>query len=183
MHQSPSLFKKSPGLQTHGLLHASLDKIKACAMFFIAVSNIVSECVIMHAKGSLFHNDLCSSKPFQIAYEVTIYRLLFLLFFSAVPNGFKYRWNAPFSILVFKIVSVVPNRFTCRQNAPFTVPVFKIISVIPNTVRKHHLLSLFSKFPGGYPRPHASLCFGTKYVLFFLLKFQILFKKVSKGKL
>ena len=46
--------------------------------YLIAVSNIVSECVVMHAKASLFPNDLCSSKSFQIPSEVTIYRLLFL---------------------------------------------------------------------------------------------------------
>ena len=46
----------------------------------IAVSNIISECVIMHAKTSLFENDLCSPKSFQIPPEITIYRLLFLFF-------------------------------------------------------------------------------------------------------
>ena len=101
----------------------------------------------------------CSSKLFQIPSEVTIYRLLF---FSAVPNRFKYRQNAPFIVLVFNFSSAVPNSFECRQNtpfsvlvlkkicevpytcsircrqnAPFIVRVFKIISVIPNCYKYH----------------------------------------------
>ena len=187
-------------------------------------------------------------KSFQISPECTIQRLLF---FTAVPIRFKYRQNAPFSVLVFIFSLQFQIFFKYRQNAPFSVlvfmfslqfqivsntvrmhhlvslfsfflfsfksfqipsectiqrPCFHFFSSVSNTVRMHHLaslfskfsakfqivlnavkkhqlLSLFSKFPGGYPSPRASPCFGTNYVLFVLLKFQISFKKVSKGNL
>ena len=93
-----------------------------CSSFFIVVSNIVSECVIMHAKASLFQNFLSISKLFQIPSECTIYRPCFILF-SAVPNRFQYHQNAPFTVLV---------SFYSLQS--------KIVS---NTVRMHHLPSLF----------------------------------------
>jgi len=55
----------------------------------------------MHAKTSLFQSDLCGSKSFQI------------------PSF----WNEPFTVPVFKLFSVVPNNFKYRQNAIFTVSV------------------------------------------------------------
>ena len=84
MHQSTSLFsQKKSGIASARPSSRPLNEVKACAFIFfylIAVSNIVSECVIMHAKATLFQNDLCSSKSLQIASEVTIYRLLFFFF-------------------------------------------------------------------------------------------------------
>ena len=50
-------------------------------------------------------------------------------FFSAIPNRFKYRYNAQFTILVFI--------FFCSSN-PFQ---------LPSGVRMHAVETLFSKFP------------------------------------
>ena len=141
MHQSPSLFKKSPGLQTHGLLHASLDKIKACANFFIAVSNIVSECVIMHAKASLFHNDLCSSKSFHIPSECTIHRPCFQ---NYLCNS-KYGQKAPFTVLVFKISRRLPSS-SCFPLFWYKICIIFLIEVsniVQKSVKRQALATLF----------------------------------------
>ena len=108
-----------------------------CYFFLIAVSNIVSECVIMHAKTSLFQNDLCSPKSFQIPSEITIYRLLFLFFLCSSTS--------------FQIPSesnIYCSSFQIFQEAT-------LVLMLPS-------------------------CFGTKYVLFFILKFQISFKKCQR---
>jgi len=83
---------------------------------------IVSNTVRMHHLPSLFHFILCSSKLFQIPSECTIYRPCFI-FFSAVPNCFKYHQNAPFTVLV---------SFYSLQ-----------FQIVLNTTRMHHLPSLF----------------------------------------
>ena len=132
----------------------------------------------------------------------------------------------------FKYFSEVPNRFKYRQNAPFIVLVFRMFSafqIVSMAVRMHHLASLFSKLSLQFQivsmpsectlqRPcfqnylcnsklsqipsestlycpcfqnfqEATLvlmlpsCFGTNYVLFFLLKFQISFKSVKRQAL
>ena len=56
-------------------------------VFLIVVLNIVSTSVIIHAKTSLFQNDLCSTISFQMPSKYTIYRPCF--HFSAVPNRLK----------------------------------------------------------------------------------------------
>jgi len=124
MHQSTSLFsKKKSGIASARPSSHPLNEVKASAIFFIffyliAVSNIVSECVIMHAKATLFQNDLCSSKSLQIASEVTIYRLLFF-FFHCSSKSFEIQSKCTISNISLK---------------------FQIVS---NTVRMHHLSSLF----------------------------------------
>ena len=150
----------------------------------------------MHAKASLFFNMISCfsiwSLQFQIVSntvrEVTIYRFLFLLFFSAVPNRFKYRQNAPFSVLVFKVFNAMPNHFKCRQNAPFTVPACfqnylcnsKLFQIPSESTIYCHCFQNLQEATLVLMLPS---CICTTYVLFFLLKFQISFKKVSKGKL
>ena len=57
----------------------------------------------------------------------------------AVPNRFKYRQNAPFSVFFF--FSAVLNRFKCRQNAPFSVLVFKMFSEISYRLVSYHIVS------------------------------------------
>ena len=71
------------------------------------------------------------------------------------------------------MISEVYNRFRYRQDAPFIVLVFKIVSAVLNAVRMHHLLSLFSKCSVGYPGPHALPCLSTNYVKEILLQLQI----------
>ena len=46
------------------------------------------------------------------------------IFFSAVPNRFKYRHNACFRDIVLKNFSAIPNRFKYRQHACFRDIVF-----------------------------------------------------------
>ena len=88
-----------------------------------------------------------------------------VLVFSAVSIVSNYViMHARFTFPVFKITPAAPHCLRYRPNAPFTVPVFYITSTVTNTARMHHLLSLFSKFPGGYPRSHAPPPgFSTKY--------------------
>ena len=43
------------------------------------------------------------------------------IFFSAVPNRFKYRHNACFRDIVLKNFSAVPNRFNYRQASECTI--------------------------------------------------------------
>ena len=131
----------------------------------------------MHHVSSLFSFFFYSSILFQMSSESP----LIVLVFSAVSIVSNYvRMHARFTFPVFKIAA--PHCLRYRPNAPFTVPVFYITSTVTNTARMQHLLSLFSKFPGGYPRSHAPPpCFSTIYISFFLL--QLSFKIVSKGKL
>ena len=132
MHYLMPLFSKLRSLH-----HAPFMRSNHVLFLLTAVSNIVSECVtIMHAKASLCQNDLCSSKSFQVPRQNARFRVLFFsavqnrfkyhllslisIFFTAVPYRIRCRKNAPFSVLVCKIVSAVRNRFKCCQNAPFT---------------------------------------------------------------
>ena len=85
---------------------------------------------------STCQNDLFSSKSFQIPPECTIYRPCFI-YFSAVPNRFKYRQNAPCTVLVF-IFSAVPNRFKYCQNECVRDIVFIICSEVTNRFKHHH---------------------------------------------
>jgi len=62
--------------------------------------------------------------------------------FSAIPNRFKYRQNATFTILVFIFFSAVLNRLKYRQNAPCSVHIF--LSAVSKTAKMHNLPSLFS---------------------------------------
>ena len=140
------------------------------------------------------------------------YDLLFFNMISAVPNRFKYRQRShnipfsfssfflcssksfqipserPFSVLVFKVFTAIPNHFKCRQNAPFTVPAcfqnylcnYKLFQIPSESTIYCHCFQNFQEATLVLMPPS---CIGTTYVLFFLLKFQISFKKVSKGKL
>ena len=73
---------------------------------------------------------------------------LFLLFVCAVPNRLKYRQNACFSSIVFKIVFAFQNNFKYRHSAlfrdiHFTFSLqFQIVSI---TVRMYALQSLLFK--------------------------------------
>ena len=61
--------------------------------------------------------------------------------------------NAPFTVLVFKIVPAVTHRFKYHQNAPFSDPNFRIsfhtkhhsLLLSQNSVKMHALVSLLSK--------------------------------------
>jgi len=75
MRQSTSLFSKVPRLPA--TYFTPLDEVKTCAVFLIAVLNIVSKSVIIHAKASLFQNDLCGTISFQIPSKYTINRPYF----------------------------------------------------------------------------------------------------------
>ena len=55
--------------------------------------------------------------------QCTIYCPFFNIL-SEVRNRFKYRQNAPFTVLVFIFFSAVPNRFKYRQTALFYCPCF-----------------------------------------------------------
>ena len=90
-----------------------LYEINTCAVFLIAV--------IIHAKASLFQNDLCSTISFQIPSKYTIHRPCFHYF-------------------------TVPNRFKCREYSPVTVFVIKLFSAVSNRFKVHPLTSLCSKF-------------------------------------
>ena len=85
-----------------------------------------------HYLPPLFSFFLCTSKSFQTPLESTIYRPSFLYLFSAVPNRYKYRQNALFTVLVFILFSAFPNRFKYHQNALFTVLVFILFSALQN---------------------------------------------------
>ena len=87
--------------------------------------HIVSNTIRMHHLPSLFSFFLCNSISFKIPSECTIYRPCFH-FFSASPYRFKYRKNAPFTVLVYIF--------------------FLQFHIVSNTVRMHHLPSLFSFF-------------------------------------
>ena len=75
MRQSTSLFSKVPRLPA--TYFTPLDEVKTCAIFLIAVLNIVSKSVIIHANASLFQNDLCGTISFQIPSKYTINRPYF----------------------------------------------------------------------------------------------------------
>ena len=108
----------------------------------------------------------CSFKKFPIVSQYTRKRPRFI-FFSALPNHLKYRYNACFRdiyrfhfflgssksrhnacfrYIAFIYFFVVPNRLKYRHNACFRDIVFIFFSAVPKTVRTHHLPSLFSFF-------------------------------------
>jgi len=85
-----------------------------------------------------------SAVPNRFRYHQNAYfRDIVFIFFSAVPNRFRYHQNAWFKEIVYKLFSAVPNRFKYRQNACFRDVVFKIVSevirVVSNSVRLHAL--------------------------------------------
>ena len=85
----------------------------------------------MHHLDSLLSKCYLNFKvSFQIPSECTIYRPCFHFFlqFQIVANN----QNAPYTVLVFKMLSAFPNRFKYRQNAPLTVLVFDFFSAFPN---------------------------------------------------
>ena len=95
-----------PKIQDFGrsLLHATLMRSKHVLFLPMAVSNIISECVsIMHAKASLYQNDLCSSNSFQIPPKCTIYCPWFQSFslqFQKVSNAIRMHYlSSLFSIV------------------------------------------------------------------------------------
>ena len=88
--------------------------------------NIVSNSVKIQQSPSLFSHfqgNVCLPKPPHTSIRMHDLGTLFLFFFSAVTNCFKYRHNAHFTILVF---------FLCRSKT------------FLNTARKHALGTLFS---------------------------------------
>ena len=104
-------------------------------VFLIVVLNIVSTSVIIHAKASLFQNDLCSTISFQMPSKYTIYRPCF--HFSAVPNRLKCLQNEPvfifffYSFRLYRMLSEgIILRPCYRQNAPFTVIIIKFFSAV-----------------------------------------------------
>ena len=109
-----------PGLRA--AYFTPLNEVKTGAVFLIAVLNIVSKSVIIHAKASLFQNDLCSTISFQIPSKYTIYRPCFHFFCSS-------------------------KSFKCLQNEPYTPSLFSYFllqfQMVSNTVRMNHLPSLF----------------------------------------
>ena len=127
------------------------------------------------------------------------------LFLSAVPHRFKYRQNAPFSVLVFKMFSAVPNiferqnapftvlvfnmfyevpyRIRCRQNAPFIVLVFESVSAVPNRFKFHqnapfivHVFKIVSAVPNRFKyRQNAPF---SVFVFKIILRFRIVLNTV-----
>ena len=104
-----------------------LYEINTCAVFLIAV--------IIHAKASLFQNDLCSTISFQIPSKYTIYRPCFHFFcssewtihrpcfhfflqFQIVSNTASQNGPCTVCILIF---SVVHYCFRCRRGAPISI--------------------------------------------------------------
>ena len=82
---------------------------------FVLQSQIISNTAIIHC--------------FQLFF--TVHALDVFIYFSAVPNRFKYLQSACFKDIVFKMFSVVRNRL--------------------NTVRMHALEILFSKTCSAFP--------------------------------
>ena len=126
-----------------------------CFQRFISSSNfknIVSISVRIHHLSSLlstFFSAVPTSRTsFQIALEFTIYRPCFH-YFSAVPNRFKYRQNAPFIVLVF-IISLQFQIVSKTVRMHHLPSLFSFISlqfqIVSNTVRMHALDTLFSLF-------------------------------------
>ena len=99
---------------------------------------IVSNTARMHHLPSLFSLFLCNSKSFQIPSECTIYRPCFH-YFSAVPNCFKYRQNAPFIVLVFIFFLCSSKSFQIPSECTIYRPCFHFFSlqfqIVSNTVR------------------------------------------------
>ena len=101
----------------------------------------------MHHLASLFSK--CSLKFHIVSDTVRMHHLssLFFIFFSAVPNRFKCRWNAPFNVLVFQIFCVVQNTVRMHHLASlFLKQNSRQFPIVSNAVRMHPLLSLFSNF-------------------------------------
>ena len=70
--------------------------------------------------------------------------------FYAVPNRFKYRQNAYFRDIVFKLFSAVPNRFKYHQNAYVRDIVFKTFSAVPNSFKYRQNACFRDITPGSY---------------------------------
>ena len=90
-----------------------------------------------------------SSKSFQIPSQCVLQMHIVSIYFSAVPNCFRYHQNACFRDISFNRKTlqfqIVSN--TARMHALDTL--FSIISlqfqIVPNTFRAHALKTLFSK--------------------------------------
>ena len=88
------------------------------------------------------------SLQFQIvSNKVKMHHLLSMIsiFFTAVPNSFECRKNAPFSVLVFKSVSAVSNAIRMHHLLSLFSKLCLQFQIVSNAVRMYHLLSLFSK--------------------------------------
>ena len=130
----------------------------------------------MHHLTSLFLFFLCSSKLFQIPPQCTIYHPCFH-FFSAVPNLFKYRHNAQFTILVyiffcsfksFKIPSQCTlqlhsvNLFLCSSK----FPVLQFLPSVNMHAFRDNVSKMFSAFSNHFKYPH-NVCFRDIVFIFF----------------
>ena len=148
------LFFKIPGY---------LDKDKTCAVFLIAVSNIVSKNVIIYTRTSLFQmisfqipsectfyrpcfrNFLCSSKSFQIPPECTICRPCFHIFLCSSKS-----FQIPSECTIYRPCSL---SFLCSSN----------LCQVPSEFTVN-----FPCFPVDYPRPHAPLFKYTSCIIFLI---------------
>ena len=118
MHHLPSLFSNF-SLQFQIVpktvpMHALPSLFSKVSLQF---QNIVLNNVRRHTGIATMIFSYFSFKPFQIPSQCTIYRHFFRNL-SAVPNRFKYRLNAPFSVLVFIC-------FLCSSN------------IVSNSIRMH----------------------------------------------
>ena len=119
-----------------------------------ASQNVVSKTVIMyHLVLLLSRCPLHVKLSNQNASECTIQFYCFQNVLFKSKYRIKKRQNAPFIVLVFKMVSVVSKyRFKQRQNATITVPIFT--------------------FPSeGWPTSRPTPLIKSKHVLFFSLQF------------
>mgnify|MGYP000238818301 FL=1 len=85
-------------------------------------------------------------------------RDIVFIFFSAVPNRFKYRQNACFRDSILKRISAIPNHFKYRQNAcfrDFVLNIFsEVIQVVSNSDRLPALPCFLFKIVAAVPKYH-----------------------------
>ena len=100
-------------------------------------------------------------------------------FFSSVPNRFKYRQNAPLSVLVFNF-SLKLQIVSKPSESTIFVLVFNFFSlkfhIVSDAVRMQHLMSLLSKLSLQFQI--VSECTLYCHFFFFSLKFQIVSNSV-----
>ena len=133
-------------------------------VFLIVVLNIVSTSVIIHAKASLFQNDLCSTISFQMPSKIHHLPSLFSVFCGS--KSFK-----------------MSSEWTCFQ---FFLLQFQNVS---NALRRHHVASLLPPECTIYRHYYQIFLCSFKVLLLpslflrFFLKFQIVSNAVRMNVL